>query len=140
VPFYQYNQRDLLQVTAQLAAADDWAEKVAMAAQRFASLHLHRQARLCYYKELFTEMSRLFRCVCGGGGGTGEQSVCACCHCVIVTWISLCHGIWMPPSTASTSLWGRVWVKGVGQNMSVHMLWRWGLQLPGCVAPVVLIV
>ncbi len=40
---------------------DDRARRIARNAKRFASLHLHRQARLCYYKELFTEMSKLYR-------------------------------------------------------------------------------
>jgi hypothetical protein len=40
---------------------DERARRIARNGKRFASLHLHRQARLCYYRELFAEMSKLYR-------------------------------------------------------------------------------
>ena len=40
---------------------DDRARRIARNAKRFASLHLHRQARLCYYRELFSEMAPMFK-------------------------------------------------------------------------------
>ena len=52
---------DIVDTVKWLQAHDDKARRIARAGKRFASLHLHRQARLCYYRELFEEMSKLYK-------------------------------------------------------------------------------
>jgi hypothetical protein len=51
----------VLEVLAQLRANDDMARQMALNAQRFARAHLSRPARLCYYREVFSRMARLFK-------------------------------------------------------------------------------
>jgi hypothetical protein len=50
-----------------LKAHDDVAQRIAEAAQEFAVRHLHRDARLCYYRTLLTELGKRMRCACVWG-------------------------------------------------------------------------
>jgi hypothetical protein len=54
---------DIVDTVTWLRQHDERARRIARSGKRFATLHLHRQARLCYYKELFSEMSQLYKWV-----------------------------------------------------------------------------
>lgn len=63
VPFYELSSDDILEAIEWLKANDDVAKRIARNAKSFALQHLTRPARLCYYKELFTRLGKLYRWV-----------------------------------------------------------------------------
>jgi hypothetical protein len=60
-PFYQHDEADILATVSALRADDGLARRIAANGGRFARKHLSKPARLCYYREVITQMSTLFR-------------------------------------------------------------------------------
>ena len=68
IPSLQDNATDIVQAVEWLRNNDKQALAMAVAARKFALEHLSRPARLCYWKTLLEEWSKLFRWV--------DNSVC----------------------------------------------------------------
>jgi hypothetical protein len=70
-PFYTHGPSDIIETIATLRADDGLARRIAANGQKFANRHLNRAARLCYYREVITQMARLFRWAAGSPGVLG---------------------------------------------------------------------
>ncbi|KAK3280086.1 hypothetical protein CYMTET_12058, partial [Cymbomonas tetramitiformis] len=61
LPFWVNGQKDILGVIQWATENDEVVERIAAAGRKFASAHLRRHGRLCYWKELLTAYSKLMR-------------------------------------------------------------------------------
>ncbi|GFR45052.1 hypothetical protein Agub_g6423, partial [Astrephomene gubernaculifera] len=61
LPFLNKSRQDILDVVRWAQQHDDQAAAIAANAQQFAVRHLHRNARLCYYRSLIEELGKKMR-------------------------------------------------------------------------------